>query len=509
MLRAAFRILLRSLLPPVHNPVRIHATQQALLSVLAGAALILSIAGCGSSVSVIPPNAIAGRADAYDYSPSVLQSGNQLQIWWCGLGNNPENPRQFTDTILYETVDTVTNKKSEPKIVLGETPGAWDSVFTCNPKVVRGTFTNPFGDGAAYTYAMYYVGTQKKDGSDNSIGVAFSNDGMIWRKLKDPIIASTSATLYGAGQPAPYNQDGKSGIMLLYEDAGGPIEHRVATSTDGIHFTPTGKITRNGFNPGNLNPSWGDAGYDPTTHSWYATFDLPTRNPATTADYPEAGQYGFQLWRIPASSLVTGETPWQLLRTYDTNSTGYESNFLAGFLRDPHGNINIGSYPKLQLFPSIANPQPTWNATPLDDGYADAFPRWDIGSLTWDPGVLTLPLFRLKNQTGYETTTGYADPFAGFVVDATLGHLYTAPQNSATLGFYGCKGGTTDYFVSLDPGCAGAYIVGLEGYGYPSPPAGVATKPLYFCSAALGRFLSNDAQCEANGPGYLLGYALP
>ena len=509
MLKPAIRLLLRSLLSPVPNPVLTRGWQRVQTAILL-AGCVFAIAGCGSSVSVIPLNAIAGRADAYDYSPSVMQTGNQLQIWWCGLGNDPEKPSQFTDTILYETVDLLTNRKSEPKVVLGETPGAWDSAYLCNPKVVRGVFTNPLGDGITYSYAMYYVATQKQDGSDNSIGVAFSYDGSHWKKLKDPVIASTSPTLYGVAQPAPHNQDGKSAILLLYEDAGVAIEHRVATSTDGIHFSPVGTITRNGFDPGNLHPSWGDAAYDPVTQYWYATFDLAARSSQTTGAEPEAGQYGFQLWRIAATSLLTGETPWEPLHTFDTNATGYESNFLAGLLRDEYGNLNVGSYPKLQLFPSIANPQPAWNATPLEHGYAGAFPRWDIGSMTWDADVSMLTLYRLKNPTTYEVTSGYADPFGGFVVDATLGHLYTTPRNGATQGFFGCRNGSTDYFVAVDSACYGYYVVGLEGYGYATPPAGIATVPLYFCAqTGMGHFVSNDPQCGGSGAGYLLGFALP
>jgi hypothetical protein len=67
-----------------------------------------------------------------------------------------------------------------------------------------------------------------------------------------------------------------------------------------------------------------------------------------------------------------------------------------------------------------------------------------------------------------------------------------------------------DYVVSLDPSCNGNYIVGLEGYGYAKPVAGVSTVAVYSCSSAHhGHFVSKDARCEGNGAGTLLGYLLP
>jgi hypothetical protein len=101
----------------------------------------------------------------------------------------PADSSQETDTILYESIDVTTHQMIGPEVVLAETPGAWDSEYTCNPHVIRGVFTNPLGDGQVYTFAMYYVGT--KVGTNNSIGAAFSVDGLIWKKFPSPVIPST------------------------------------------------------------------------------------------------------------------------------------------------------------------------------------------------------------------------------------------------------------------------------------------------------------------------------
>jgi hypothetical protein len=467
--------------------------------------LVLALSSCGTSGT--PAGAVVGRAGRYDYSPSIMQTGAQLQIWWCGQGRNPEKDSQDTDSILYASIDMKTGRKTNPAVVLAETPGAWDEVFTCNPRVIRGSFENPLEDGKTYTYAMYYVATAVPAGVDNNIGVAFSNDGILWKKYKKPVIYSDSASNYGVGQPAVYNMDGKSNLVLLYENINHSIEHLKATSTDGIHFSVQGTLTKNGFDPNNPSPSWGDIGYDPVTKYWYAAFNLPTRNRSTVGGHGEYGQYGIQMYRIPDSSLLTGATPWQLLKTFDTNSTGYEANFLAGFLKDQHGNLNVGSYPKIQLYPSIANPRPSWDDDADALGHAAGLIQWDIGSLMWIPGEAKRTVTRYKNDDSYDTTTGYVD--SHFVADAVLGHLYEGMHNAATVPFFNCKKNPKDYFVSLDPICGGSYIVGLEGYGY-AKPAGASTVALYSCSSAShGHFASKDSHCEGRGTGTLLGYMLP
>jgi hypothetical protein len=90
-----------------------------------------------------------------------------------------------------------------------------------------------------------------------------------------------------------------------------------------------------------------------------------------------------------------------------------------------------------------------------------------------------------------------------------LGHLYESPQQGATVPFYGCKSGSTDYFVSVDISCGGARILGTNGYGYAKPVAGMNLVALYRCSTAVDHFVSKDPLCEGHTAGLLLGYALP
>jgi hypothetical protein len=453
-----------------------------------------------------------GRIGIYDYSPSVIQSGSVEQFWWCGQASNPNNPSQNTDTIQYATIDLATGAATKPVTVLGETPGGWDSVYTCNPQVVGGVFSNPLGDGQTYSHAMYYVGTAQRSGAANSVGVAFSNDGTHWKKYPRPVILTSTQTAYGIGQPAPYNSDRKSAIWLFYEDVdqANGMRHLEATSTDGVHFQTAGTLTTDGMDPNYPAASWGDLAYDPETNYWYAVFNMNVRDPSTTGNHAERGQLGVTLYRIPAASLLTGATPWEELHSFDTNGTGNESNFIAGFLRDEYGNINVGSYPTIELFTSISNPKPGWNSS-TGGAAGSAIPEyWDIGKVEWTPGQPLLALNLYANKSVREVTTGWIDPNGGFTLQSTLGHLYEGPQQGATLVFYGCKNGSTDYFVSTDSGCEGQRVLGIDGYGYAQQQVGLSLIPLYRCASGHDHFVSTDATCDGqDATARFLGYALP
>jgi hypothetical protein len=471
--------------------------------------IALAEVGCGVTFAPTPQGAVAGRPGLYDYSPSVIQSDDVQQFWWCGLTVNPSDSSQASDTILYESINATNHTTIGPVAVLGESSGAWDSAYACNPKVIRGAFNNALNDGQTYTYAMYYVATASKAGVNNSIGVAFSKDGISWKKYPTPVIPSTSETGYGVGQPALYNSDRKAGIWMFYEDNTPTVHHIQATSTDGIHFTVQGTLTTIGLNPNNPQPSWGDMAYDPITGYWYAAFNLPLRDPATTGGIAERGQYGIELYRIPRASLLTGTTPWQQFWTADTNLTGQESNFIASFLSDGYGDINVGPYPTIQMYTSMSNPQPAWNASPAAAGKAGDTSNWDIGSVTWVPNNPPIAFNQYFNNKVHEATTGWIDPKGGFTLESTLGHLYQSPQQSANVPIYGCKKGSTDYFVSLDTACEGERILGTNGYAYAQPVAGLNLVAIYRCTTGTDHFVSLDPTCAGQTAGLLLGYILP
>jgi hypothetical protein len=471
--------------------------------------MILVSFGCSSSPS-LPPGAV-GNIGKYNYSPSVIETGNTLQVWWCSYGINPSNPAQDTDEIFYESINTSTHESYGPVMVLAETPGAWDSVYTCNPKVIGGVFENPLGDGQTYTYAMYYVATS--NGLNNNIGVAFSTDGINWKKYPQPVILATSNTNYGVGQPALYNSDHKAGIYMLYEDYTPSVHHVLAVSTDGLHFTVQGTLTSNGLDPDNPQASWGDMSYDSKAGEWYAVFNRPIRPASTTGGVQERGQYGVEVYKIPQDSLLTGASPWRQLATMDTNMTGFESNFIAGFVRDSYGNLDVASHPAIQLYTSVTYPQPAWEATPEEAGISANPGTWILVPMELAPEVNPIPIHRYFNGSVHEVTTGWISPIGEFSLQEVLGHLYANPLHGATVPFYSCKRNQKDYFVSRDIGCEGQRTLGKEGYGYSQSVSGLNLVALYRCSEGVvpfeDHFVSKDPKCEGQTTDELLGYVLP
>jgi hypothetical protein len=266
-----------------------------------------------------------------------------------------------------------------------------------------------------------------------------------------------------------------------------------------------GTLTTNGLVSSGAN--WGDMAYDPQSGYWYAGFNTAWRPASVTGGITERGQYGIQLYRIPDASLLTGATPWELLANVDTNLTGYESNFIPGFARDPYGNLIPGS--AIKMYTSISDPPPPWNASPAVAALSGGIFNWKISLYPWTPNQPLSPLNEYFNQTTHEVTTGWVDPQGGFTLQSTLGHLYPSPQQGATVPFYGCKSGSMDYYVSLDIGCEGARILGVNGYAYSGRVAGLNLVALYRCSTGHDHFVSSDPKCDGQQSQGLLGYVLP
>ncbi|MFL6427162.1 MAG: hypothetical protein ACJ71S_02880, partial [Acidobacteriaceae bacterium] len=71
------------------------------LAVIVAASSMLSLTSCsdgGSGGLATPAGAIVGRNGYWNYSPSVIQTGDVQQFWWCGTGKNPSDSGQISDT---------------------------------------------------------------------------------------------------------------------------------------------------------------------------------------------------------------------------------------------------------------------------------------------------------------------------------------------------------------------------------------------------------------------------
>lgn len=506
---------------PIRNS---EAVSMAKLGTLLTAA-ILSITSCGSQRPTLEapavqstlhsqsltaaPNALFHR-DLYDYGASIIQEGNVRKYWWCG-----QDPAA-SDAIFYRTYDSSTGQYSPIIQVLSPNPSAatWDRSYICDPSVIQGQFTNP-DNNLTYSYAMYYTATDRgpgtafagtlQDGTNNRIGVAYSNDGMTWtRYSQNPIVQpQTSPTdTYGAGQGATYNSDGQGGVRIMYTDFSlGSERLFTRTSTDGRTFSSPTMISNAGVLAGQTpNIGNGDLAFDYVGRFWYATFALgypsgPSGSTVPNISAPgfRAGdreRYQFGLYRMAETQFPSGS--WQLLGYVDTNSTGKTINHNAALVRDKWGNVNT-TLPTIEtVFSAGANDNTTW----------------DLYSATWNAGSTTLPLKQYYNSSimNYWTTSGFVG--SGFLIQKTLGDLQRGPV-AGTVPLYGCQAGSSDdRFLSTQANCEGQYPLGVNGFIYSTQPGTPSTVALYRCYTGRGHFVSLQANCEGSTSEGLLGYAL-
>jgi hypothetical protein len=109
-----------------------------------------------------------------------------------------------------------------------------------------------------------------------------------------------------------------------------------------------------------------------------------------------------------------------------------------------------------------------------------------------------------NSVAGFHFVTG-AMPPNGYKLESTLGYM-VAIGTAGTKTLYSCQAGSSQ-FLSLDPACEGQAVLGAVGAVYVSPPANVATLPVYRCVASSGdHFASNDPNCEGSRTESLLGY---
>ena len=485
----------------------------AAISLIGALALPATPAGAASGDTVTGSPFLShtyAGSSSYDYNPSIIQSGSTQKVWWCGGGANPYHSGYVADNIYYAARNASTGAFTQSPIsVFNEgTAGAWDDNLDCNPSVIGGNFS-PFGDGVHYTLAMYYVAVSFTY-SVNQIGVAFSNDGMTWRRWGSPAISRSNpgGSCYGLGSPSTYNIDGVGNIRIFYEDiCNGGFTLLSATTTDGVHFSASDSVNQSNLGYCNSTaqggvPTDANFAFEPTNGDWYATMDLGCSNGQRAA---ERGTIGFKIFKMHAGatdSLANGT--WQTLQTVDTNATGYEINSWPAPVRDQFGNITL---PDVSVWYSVSNPRPPANTTVAQAQASAGSSFWDISysTLITNQGNETT-LVRYQGST-HDVTTGYVNTSAFPVNEGSLGLLYESPRPS-TVALYNCQvANTYDYFVSQDMLCEGQRIIGIEGYA--PTTSGPNEYPLYRCVVPnSGHFVSHDPNCEGKTTESLLGYAL-
>ena len=441
--------------------------------------------------ATVTPGAQPPPRTGYDYGASVIREGTVTQYWWCGYGSTSDG--YMTDVILYRTYDSSTGTYSAAQTVLAPKPSiaTWDRSFICDPAVIKGSFVNS-ENSATYSYAMYYTATDRGPGSsytgsqvgtNNRIGIAYSNDGVNWVKKSAPIIyPQTSPTdTYGAGQASIYSYNGTSGVQIQYHDETGSTPSGVYTrrATDGVTFnTPVG-VSGAGTMPDGSQQRWGnpDIAFDSANRYWYAAWPLPARS-------GDGEAYRVAIVRMAETSWPTGT--WERLGDVDTNQTGDYLVHNPALVRDKWGNVNVTS-PNIEVVYGAGTNDPT---------------TWDLKTAVYTPST-TVPLTAYRYSSTTNTTTGSAA--AGYTSSATVGYL-SSRTGTGLVPLYNCRAGTADYFVTKDSGCEGQFPLGSNGY-LATSSGGAYTVPLTRCQGGgQGHYTVTNGNCGAGNVEGLLGY---
>jgi hypothetical protein len=261
-------------------------------------------------------NFLFRNPERYDYVPSVIYKGDYQHFWWCG---GPE-PR---DVIYYRYINVKTQQWSPVYAALRPSPGSWDSAYVCDPSVVMGDFVF---EGRHYRYAMYYTGTDELEGTNNGVGVAFSEDGIKWVKSPHSILRSVGyLPYYGYGQAAVLSADGKSSVWLwvLQRLEAHTQHYHLYYSPDGLSLEYMHRITENGVTGNFITEA--DFVYDYATGNVYMITDRI--NATSTID----------LYTLHWSEQAYGR--WTRLASISRGLTGAVANHGAGFLRNEFGNV--------------------------------------------------------------------------------------------------------------------------------------------------------------------------
>lgn len=369
------------------------------------------------------------HAPSYNYGPSIIQSGNTRQYWWCGGGVNPATG-VATDVIFYRSYDISSGQYSPVQLVLSPSagPNVWDEAYTCDPSVIEGQFVNP-GNGQTYTYAMYYTGTDRGpngidagtslDGTNNRIGLAYSQDGVNWTKYaQNPVIFPQTypTNTYGAGQPASYNGDGKAGIRIFHTDTSTSVGTRmwIRQTSDGIHFGNPTLITNQGMIPGQQQPGMAnsDFAFDYQTNTFYAALALPGRP-------GDRETYHIGLYSLDANDFLSGQGTWTQLGLIDTNLTGSYLNHSPGLVRDIYGNVT----------PFLPNIEVVFSTGTNDPN------TWNLSSATWSPNAPPPPPTPGSGATCSVQYVNSNQWNTGFAGNITITNTGSTPINGWTLVF--------------------------------------------------------------------------
>ncbi len=301
----------------------------------------------------------------YSYAPSVIYDYPYEYHFYCG--NNAAN--QIVDNIVFRKYFWNGSQWQVIKesSILTPTTGKWDQKHVCDPSVVKGKFTL---DNISYTYAMFYTGSidPKNNGTENEIGVAFSNDLNTWKKFPFQIIKKNCTSCWGVGQPSVTSIDGMGNVLLFFtrgtstNTSMSAIQLNLSilssSSSNVKVIKPEWKLPTQGLNlglNGNIASLLGadlmyDASKDRFYMVWGSKFDSNT--PAWVSNT-------LTISYISGAELWSGSGTWKFMNTISSALSQTPKNFDAGFTRNVFGGVTSTSSMRVNSSASSAGSWPS------------------------------------------------------------------------------------------------------------------------------------------------------
>lgn len=295
----------------------------------------------------------------YAYCPSAMSMPDgSTEIYFCG---NPV-PDVMIDNIYHTTLTPDGNHTTARSVMQPGITGSWDSHHTCDPSVVKGTFSM---DGHQYAYAMFYLGCSTEY-YYNEVGVAFADtpDATAWIKYPFQIVTkgwdspgdleyAPGARCWGTGQPSAVSLDKKGKVLLTYTIGnlqGTRLMAREIDFSDMSHPVISSPVTistqglSNSSNSGSDIICNADIAIEPASGTMLMI--RPVQPHADT--YPSYISSIIEICSMPAEDFRTGIGRWKQLYRIGPEQTGYPRNHNAALHRDEYGYVanidKIGFY---------------------------------------------------------------------------------------------------------------------------------------------------------------------
>ena len=303
----------------------------------------------------------------YNYCPTTIELDDGTRyVYYC------------TNQTSYEIIDYVGCRKGTPNkdgsytwgaetVVFSPSTNLWDSMHTCDPSVIKGSFTY---NGTTYPYLMAYLGCTSTDNQENKVGlaVASSPEGPFIRVGTTPIVdftKDTSSTVFqwGVGQPSLISRDKAGKVWLFYTrgDLNGTrtvvrecdfsnlnapvLGNEVKVSTKGlVELDGDDDIINNA-----------DFAYDSAKNRFYSASDCHP-NPSSEPNYISSH---FRVNYFNGNDFA--KASWKYLDTVGPNETSFARNHNVGLVRDEYGHTLSDGYLTVYYTVSVEGSTSLWS----------------------------------------------------------------------------------------------------------------------------------------------------